>query len=216
MSGEIKNREFLAERDARIFKMRQAGISVSEIAKRFQISQKTVGRAIERQLQVLNRDTALAYPEVLRMELERLDSLQAAMWPMTQHRKITADDGTEIQVEPDAKAVQQVLGIMDRRSKLLGMEVQAHKVQLDISGQEQTTIKATIAGQENMPKAQTSFNPEQEAKQLLELMGVAGVLPEATVRHLLGQAPILEAEVVESNMDGADNGRARQLESGNE
>jgi hypothetical protein len=201
MSGEIKNREFIAERDSRIFKMRQAGVAVSEIAKRFQISQKSVGRAIERQLQILNRDTALAYPEVLRMELERLDSLQAAMWPLTQHRKITTDDGSEIQVEPDPKAVQQVLGIMDRRSKLLGMEVQAHQVQLDVRGQDEAPIRATIAGQEHMEKAKPSFSPEIEAKKLLRLMGSAGVLPLSTVTQLLGEAPILEAEVVPRELE---------------
>ena len=34
----VMTKEFLAERDARIFKMRQAGISVSEISKRFGVS----------------------------------------------------------------------------------------------------------------------------------------------------------------------------------
>ena len=111
----ILSKEFLAERDARIFKMRQAGVAVSEIARRFNVSTRIVGSAITRQLEKLNRETALAYPEVLRMELERLDGLQAAIWPLTQHRKETQDDGTEVQFQPDMKAVQQVLSIMDRR-----------------------------------------------------------------------------------------------------
>ena len=83
------SREFLAERDLRIFKMRQAGVPSQEIAKRFGVSTSVVGKAIQRQLEKMNREALMAYPEVLRLELERLDSLQAAIWPMTQHRRVT-------------------------------------------------------------------------------------------------------------------------------
>ena len=76
-------REFLVERDLRIFKMRQAGIPGNEIARRFGMSTVAVGTAVKRQLEKLNREALMAYPEVLRMELERLDNLQAAIWPMT-------------------------------------------------------------------------------------------------------------------------------------
>ena len=74
----------------------------------------------------------MAYPDVLRMELERLDNLQAAIWPLTQHRKVKMDDGTEIQVEPDLKAIQQVLLIMDRRAKLLGMDQKNVNIQMEV------------------------------------------------------------------------------------
>ena len=121
-SGATVTREFLAERDVRMFKMRQAGVASQEISRRFGVSSSAVSRAVNRQLEKLNAEALLAYPEVLRLELERLDSLQAAIWPMTQHRLVTLDDGTDVAVEPDLKALQQVLSIMDRRSKLLGME----------------------------------------------------------------------------------------------
>jgi len=127
----ITTKEFLNERDLRIFKMRQAGTSVTEIARRFGVSASSVSRSIERQLQKMNREAVLAYPEVLRLELERLDNLQQAIWPLTQHRRVVADDGTEIQVEPDLKAIQQVLSIMDRRTKLLGMEQTSVNIQVD-------------------------------------------------------------------------------------
>ena len=104
-------KEFLAERDLRIFKMRQAGVTTSEIGRRFGISTGAVNSAIRRQLEKLNREALMAYPEVLRMELERLDALQQSIWPLTQHRKVTMDDGTEQTIEPDMKAIQQVLGI---------------------------------------------------------------------------------------------------------
>lgn len=210
MSNTPMTKEFLAERDSRIFKMRQAGVAISEIAKRFSVSTKVVSLAISRQLEKLNKETSLAYPEVLRMELERLDAMQAALWPLTQHRKVTLDDGTEVSVEPDMKAVQQVLAIMDRRSKLLGMEQTNVNISADVTqNSQQAPIRATLAGQEGMPKQINAFDPESEAKKLLELMAISGVLPRETVAQMLGQAPIIDAEVVEN-----EPGEPRQLESG--
>lgn len=184
-------KEFLAERDLRIFKMRQAGVAVSEIGRRFNISTQSVNAAIRRQLEKLNREALMAYPEVLRMELERLDALQQAVWPLTQHRKVKLDDGTEVSVEPDMKAIQQVLAIMDRRAKLLGMEQQTVNLTVE---QIDSNPRAVLAGGANQsPAAVNQFNPETEARQLLELMGLSGVLPPDTVRELLGQPRELQS-----------------------
>ena len=191
----IQTKEFLNERDMRIFKMRQAGTSVNEIARRFNMSTSSVSRSIQRQLEKMNRETLLAYPEVLRMELERLDNLQQAIWPMTQHRRVQMDDGTEMQVEPDLKAIQQVLGIMDRRTKLLGMEQTNLNVSVDANT---SAIRAVIAGQPGLNQPASGFDAESEAKKLLELMAIAGVLPEGTIKSLLGSdhADIIDAEIV--------------------
>lgn len=185
--------EFIAERDLRIFKMRQAGVAISEIARRFSISTKNVNTAIKRQLEKLNREALMAYPEVLRMELERLDALQQAVWPLTQHRKVRLDDGTEVSVEPDMKAIQQVLGIMDRRAKLLGMEQQNVNLTVEQVSSAGADPRAILAGTSSAsPAAVNQFNPETEARQLLELMGASGVLPIDTVREMLGQSAMLE------------------------
>jgi len=210
MSDTPMTKEFLAERDSRIFKMKQAGVATSDIAKRFNVSTKVVSLAVTRQLEKLNKENSLIYAEVLRMELERLDAMQAALWPMTQHRKVTLDDGTEIQVEPDLKAVQTVLAISDRRSKLCGMEQTRVSIQAEVLSSDSTPIRATLAGQEGMPKQINAFDPETEAKKLLELMAISGVLPEETVTKMLGQAPIIDAEVVANDESGTDT---RQLES---
>jgi hypothetical protein len=179
-------REFLAERDVRIFKMRQAGVASAEIARRFGLSTGAVNSAIRRQLEKLNKEALMAYPEVLRMELERLDALQQSIWPLTQHRKITTDDGTEVTLEPDMKAIQQVLGIMDRRSRLLGME----QTNVNLQVEQVEPYRAVLAGAaDNAAAAVDAFDPEKEAKQLLELMGNAGVLPQETVNSLLSQEP---------------------------
>ena len=200
-SKPITTREFLSERDMRIFKMRQAGTSINEIGRRFGISNSVVAKAIQRQLEKMNKEAVLAYPEVLRMELERLDNLQQAIWPMTQHRRQVMDDGSEQQIEPDMKAIQQVLSIMDRRTKLLGMESTNINVQMDVNGSQ--NVRATIAGQEGVTRPAIGFDPESEAKKLLELMAISGVLPADTIKALIGPSDldIVDAEIVPVEID---------------
>lgn len=194
-TGKGLSREFLAERDLRIFKMRQAGVSLQEIARRFSMTTSAVSSAVRRQLERMNKEALMAYPEVLRLELERLDSLQTSIWALTQHRKVTMDDGTEVAVEPDLKAIQQVLGIMDRRSRLLGME--QTNINLNVDQMGGSEHRAILAG-----AVQTSigdsFSPEAEARKLLEIMGKTGVLPESTVNELIGEPmnALPEASVV--------------------
>jgi transposase-like protein len=206
-SNKLTTREFISERDLRMFKMRQSGTSTAEIARRFNVTTSVVSKAIQRQLEKLNKEALMAYPEVLRLELERLDNLQQAIWPLTQHRRITLDDGTEVTQEPDLKAIQQVLAIMDRRTKLLGMDQTNVNVQMDLQTRGVEKITAVIAGQEALAKPTNSFDAESEARQLLELMGAAGVLPEDTVRSILGSnelpaaSYIEDAEIVDTDED---------------
>lgn len=184
MTEQGLSREFIAERDARIFAMRKTGTAVAEIARRFSMSPKAVNYAIQRQLARLNSEALLAYPEVLRMELERLDALQQSVWPLTQHRRITAPDGSEVTVEPDLKAVQQALSIMDRRAKLLGMEA----ININVIGESASPApaRAVLADAADVAAAADAFDPETEARRLIELMGQAGVLPASTAEALLG------------------------------
>ena len=164
-------------------------MSASDISKRFGVSVSVVQKAIQRQLEKLNRETLMAYPEVLRLELERLDALQSALWPMTQHRKIKTDDGTEVQVEPDMKAIQTVLSIMKQRSQLLGMEQNNLNIQMDVT--QRDTIKSTIVG-ESEAKPLNSFNPEAEARGLLEVMGRSGVISQEMITQLLGESAVTQ------------------------
>lgn len=202
-SNQGLTREFLADRDLRIFTMRKAGVPMNEIARRFGMTTSAVGNAVRRQLQRLNSEALMAYPEVLRMELERLDALQQSIWPLTQHRKVRMDDGTEVTVEPDMKAVQTALSIMDRRSKLLGMEQTNINVQMDV-GVGDEPIRATLAGVGNKAIAANAFDPETEVKKLLEIMGSSGVLPPETINQLLGTSPQLEQSRVESDIVDAE------------
>lgn len=181
-NNQSVSREFLVERDLRIFKMRQAGVPSNEIARRFGMTTGSVGSSVKRQLEKLNREALMAYPEVLRMELERLDALQQAIWPLTQYRKIKADDGTEMQIEPDLKAVQTLLSIIDRRSKLLGMEQNNINVQMEVG--QSIAIRSTLAGAVSK-SASDQFSPETEARKLLEIMGDSGVLTKEYIDGIL-------------------------------
>jgi hypothetical protein len=198
------SREFLAERDLRIFKMRQAGVAINEISRRFNMTSSSVNASIRRQLEKMNREALLAYPEVLRLELERLDALQQSIWPMTQHRRVTTEDGSEMSVEPDMKAIQQVLSIMDRRAKLLGMEQNNINVQLDIASAQNAPVRATLSGSKGDSVALSTWSPENEARQLLDIMGRSGVLPMEAVNAIMfdtdkdiSHLDIVEAEIVE-------------------
>ncbi len=199
MSGKSLTKEFIAERDLKMFRMRQAGSSHAEIAKRYEISVPAVSKGISRILEKLNRDASLAYPEVLRMELERLDNLQSSVWPLTQFRRETIGD-EEIVVEPDMKAIQTALGIMDRRAKLLGMDVQ--NVNLNVQGT--TDVRHTLAGEDLNAVGQIDYRAE--SMQLLDLMRKSGVLQPEVIEKVLAEVEestseleIIDAESIEGD-----------------
>ena len=201
MDGNKLSREFLAERDARIFGLKKSGLSNQEIGKRFNMSAAAVAAATRRQLGRLNSEAFLSYPEVLRLELERLDELQKSLWPLTQYRRDVLDDGSEVMVEPDQNAVKTVLGIMDRRAKLLGMNVE--KVDIAISGLggvgDVIDVTSSLVGG---PVAAVSSGDaaRDESLRLLELMASPGVLDSSVVNNILSNvsdADVIEAEVVE-------------------
>jgi predicted DNA-binding protein YlxM (UPF0122 family)/ribosomal protein L30/L7E len=199
------NRELLAERDARIFALKKAGVSAREIAKRFDMTTSAVSKAIQRQLEKLNQESKLNYIEVLRMELERLDALQASIWPMTQNRKQANPDGSEVSIEPDLKAVQQVLSVMDRRAKLLGMDRMNVNVSLNDSPSVAGQIKVSLAGAEKAATAIDIHSPEEDARRLIALMTSAGILPAEELAAIASTSGvIMDGEIVEETDTGDD------------
>ena len=181
------SREFLAERDARIFGLKKSGLSNQEIARRFDMTAASVAAATRRQLGRLNSEAFLSYPEVLRLELERLDELQKGLWPLTQFRREVLDDGSEVMLEPDQNAVRTVLGIMDRRAKLLGMNVERAVVELQMDGGAGDTIdvRSSLAGAGGSEVLETGEAAKAESLQLLELMASSGVLDDGVVSDIL-------------------------------
>ena len=193
------NRELLAERDARIFALKKAGVSSREIARRFDMTTSAISKAIQRQLEKLNQESRLNYVEVLRMELERLDALQASIWPMTQNRKQNMPDGSEVAIEPDLKAVQQVLSVMDRRAKLLGMDQMNVNVSLAESPNVSGQVKVALVGSEKAANTIDIHSPEEDARRLIALMTSAGILPQQELSAIISQSGVIEdAEILES------------------
>ena len=141
--------------------------------------------------------------EVLRLELERLDELQKNLWAQTTYRREVLDDGTEVVLEPDIRASQAVLGIMDRRAKLLGMNVERSEVVfsgLDRGG-DVVDVKSSLVGG---PVAEVSSGDvaRDESLRLLELMSSSGVLDASVVSSILDNvsAEVVDAEVVETSI----------------
>jgi len=118
------------------------------------------------------------------------------------------DDGTDVAVEPDLKALQQVLSIMDRRSKLLGMEQRNVSVQMDVALSQPNQIRASVAGTNADALTRTSFSAEDEAKELLSLMVKSGVVSPDEIEGALGvkgtedllESTVVEAEIVEAEI----------------
>ena len=179
-------REFLHERDARIFSLKKSGLSNQDIAKRFDMTAAAVAAATRRQLNRLNSEAFLSYPEVLRLELERLDEMQKSLWPLTQFRRETLDDGSQVTIEPDQRAVQTVLGIMDRRARLLGMNIDRVDVALGVP-QSDADVRSSLAGAAAGKELPSGSDPKDEAMQLMELMGESGVLDSQVIGEVLGK-----------------------------
>jgi len=201
--GEL-SKEFLVERDTRIFSLKKSGLSNSEIGKRFDMTASAVAAAVRRQLDRLNKEAFLSYPEVLRLELERLDEMQKSLWPMTQYRREELDDGSVVMVEPDQKAIQTVLGIMDRRAKLLGMNVERVDIALSGTAGDAIDVRSTLAGVDAPTGVLSSADAaKDESLKLLEIMSAAGILDENVVSGIMRgmDDDVIEAEVVDPEED---------------
>ena len=198
MDSNKLSKEFLAERDARIFGLRKSGLSNQDIGRRFNMSASAVAAATRRQVGRLNSEAWLSYPDVLRLELERLDEMQKSVWPLTQFRREVLDDGSEVMLEPDQNAVRTVLGIMDRRAKLLGMNVERSEVAISgLEGASSVEVTSSLAGSGAV--VSVAGDAKGEALALLELMSSSGVLDSGVVNNILDNvsSDVVEAEVIE-------------------
>lgn len=103
------------ERDARnveALNMRMAGLSYAQIAQNLGISKSHAHRIFIAVIDAHQGDLTEEAERVKKLELARLDRLQATWWP----RAI----GTA-KHEPNFRAAGVILGIIDRRARLLGL-----------------------------------------------------------------------------------------------
>lgn len=115
-------------RDIEIWRLRSRGVSVREIASRLDISEGVVYARINKAAELFQIEAAEA---VIKMELDRLDSLLVKAMDVLEARHVAYSHGKMMEDEdgapaldpkPVLDAIAAVLKIMDRRSKFLGLD----------------------------------------------------------------------------------------------
>jgi DNA-binding CsgD family transcriptional regulator len=180
----------VADRDARVFEMRKAGISYRKIAAALDISESTAHAAMQRVMKRVIDKQSEQYQEALQLELERLDHLLQNIWPMTMPQVIQDEDGREMRLPPSLEAIDRALKISDRRAKLLGLDNVTVGLKTDGGSGIELGSNPEIG----------QVTPKEEALRLLRVMSEAGVLDKsmmATVQSQFGD--IVDAEVVEDS-----------------
>lgn len=110
--------ENIQDRRDKIWALRKAGASYSEIARQVHCSVATVHNDVNAVLNLLRASQLQSAEEYRQIELERLDALQLAHWQRALGR---AADKEHPAVPPDIRSARIVLRISDQRSKLLGI-----------------------------------------------------------------------------------------------
>ena len=106
------------ERQAAALKLRKSGLTYDDIAEQLGYSNR--GAAFRAVMGAIERITDEPARELVRLECERLDALQAALWQKA--------------VSGNEKAVDKVLRIMERRARLLGLDKPAKIAPTDPEG----------------------------------------------------------------------------------
>lgn len=100
------------QKEAEAVKLRLAGHTFDQIAQRLGYSDRSgAAKAVRRAMQATIQEPT---DELRRIEVERLDALQRALWPAAESGKWLATD--------------RVLTIMDRRARLLGLDAPQRRV----------------------------------------------------------------------------------------
>ena len=95
-------------------KMRKEGRTYPEIGEELGISKQRANQIVRAELEIINKDLAEEVEELRRLELERLDALFRKAF------EAATTGGSVLLFDP--KATEACLKIMDRRTKLLGMD----------------------------------------------------------------------------------------------
>ncbi len=110
-----------AERRQKAFELHLSGHTFQKIGDQFEISRQAAHGLVRRELDRLNKQTEGDADVLRQLELERLDVLVKTLWS-----KATSD-------APDFAAIDKLLKISERRSRLLGLDSPARTVR-DVHG----------------------------------------------------------------------------------
>jgi hypothetical protein len=127
MASENNDPE-VVEKERRVLELRRAGYTFDDIAKT--VGYASPSGAFYALSRALKRTLQQPANELREMETDRLDRLQAAVWP-----KALAGDN---------KAVDTILKIMDRRARLLGLDAPS-KMQVETTTYDPGSIDAEVA-----------------------------------------------------------------------
>ena len=112
-SSGFERTELDARNTAETLRLRSQGFTYRDIGNRLGIDASTAQRRVKRALAEITMDSI---DELRRLEGERLDALQLALWPKA--------------MEGNAQAVRAILTISERRAKLYGLD-QPHQVTIE-------------------------------------------------------------------------------------
>lgn len=117
--GAPKTKEERAELTVKAYELRKAGASMGVIAQRLNISKATVHKYINDTIKAYLEEAKEAHQSILAMELARLDDMQFSVWTKAR--------------SGDSKAIDTMLKIMERRSRLLGLDMPTTNRQVQIN-----------------------------------------------------------------------------------
>jgi len=153
-----------AARRGESMRLRAAGKSYAEIARALGVNESTAWRLVKKEFDRLNAATRETAHQVRQLELDRLDGLHEALWAKAR--------------SGDTQAIFAALRIMERRSKLLGLD-SAMKVGFEGADGELTVedivrLALSPKGYRNVPG---SLSPEaylerKEAEALAKKQGI--------------------------------------------
>jgi hypothetical protein len=190
----------ITERDATMFEMRKQGLTYRQIGKALNVSESTAYKGCKRVSDKIIRQLSIDYGQEFIVDLQRLESMYASFAPLARPQKIMTDDGEEISIPPSTDAANVLLKILDKKSRLLGLD-QGNAIEININNGGAANTPALSSGQEDNGK---EITPEHEAKKLLRVMREAGVIDESFFNALKDQtdmSDIIDAEIVEDEED---------------
>lgn len=114
-----KSKEERAELTVKAYELRKAGASMGVIAQRLNISKATVHKYINDTIKAYLEEAKEAHSSILAMELARLDDMYFSIWTKAR--------------SGDAKAIDTALKIMERRARMLGLDVPATSRQVNVT-----------------------------------------------------------------------------------
>lgn len=123
-----------AENKQRALELRKAGATYEQIGQQLGMTRQSAHKAVKTALESIAKESSEEAAEVLVLELERLDQMLTGLW-------VSARQG-------NVASVDRVLRIMERRSRLLGLDADS------TTRLEGTTIQVQVAWPVADPKAQ--------------------------------------------------------------